>query len=63
MASPMTIKAQEPMSGDNKAVVERGRKGVRHIMRGNDDRLLVVVGPCSIHDVAMAKEYALKLAV
>jgi len=37
------------------------RKTVRHIMDGKDDRLLVVIGPCSIHDPAAALEYARRL--
>lgn len=31
------------------------------ILKGNDDRLLVVIGPCSIHDPVAAKEYATRL--
>ena len=37
------------------------RKRIRHIMQGEDDRLLVIVGPCSIHDPAAALEYARRL--
>jgi len=37
------------------------RRNVRHIMHGKDDRLLVIMGPCSIHDPAAAIEYARKL--
>ena len=37
------------------------RKRIRHIMQGEDDRLLVVIGPCSIHDPAAALEYARRL--
>ena len=37
------------------------RKRIRHIMQGEDDRLLVVIGPCSIHDPAAALDYARKL--
>jgi 3-deoxy-7-phosphoheptulonate synthase len=37
------------------------RRAIHEILEGNDDRLLVVVGPCSIHDPAAAKEYAVKL--
>ncbi len=37
------------------------RKRIRRIMSGEDDRLLVIVGPCSIHDPAAALEYARKL--
>ena len=37
------------------------RKTIHHIMHGQDDRLLVVIGPCSIHDPAAALEYARRL--
>ena len=37
------------------------RESVRRILHGDDDRLLVVIGPCSIHDPEAAKEYARRL--
>lgn len=37
--------------------VLQGRKGAEAILSGEDDRLLVVVGPCSVHDVKAALEY------
>jgi len=37
------------------------RKTIHHILHGKDDRLLVVIGPCSIHDPAAAMEYARRL--
>eukprot|EP00472_Partenskyella_glossopodia_P013594 CAMPEP_0197541338 /NCGR_PEP_ID=MMETSP1318-20131121/67104_1 /TAXON_ID=552666 /ORGANISM="Partenskyella glossopodia, Strain RCC365" /LENGTH=798 /DNA_ID=CAMNT_0043100501 /DNA_START=17 /DNA_END=2413 /DNA_ORIENTATION=+ len=43
--------------------VMEGRQQVDSILKGDDDRLFVVVGPCSIHDVKAAKEYAQKLKV
>ena len=43
-----------------KTVVE-ARTGIHRILHGADDRLLVIMGPCSIHDVKAAKEYAAKL--
>ena len=42
--------------------VFQGRSAIQHILHGRDDRLLVVVGPCSIHDPAAAREYAGRLA-
>src|SRR4051812_42420291 len=38
------------------------RTRIRHILRGADDRLLVIIGPCSIHDPAAALDYARRLA-
>jgi 3-deoxy-7-phosphoheptulonate synthase len=43
-------------------LIAQTREAVRAILRGRDDRLLVVVGPCSIHDPAAAVEYAARLA-
>ncbi len=42
-------------------LVSGTRQAIRHIMNGEDDRLLVIIGPCSIHDPAAALEYARKL--
>jgi 3-deoxy-7-phosphoheptulonate synthase len=47
---PLTLKAAQ--------TVLEGRKSVEKILRGDDDRLLVVVGPCSVHDAGAALEYA-----
>ena len=42
--------------------VTSARKRIQAILRGDDQRLLAVVGPCSVHDVAAAREYAERLA-
>ena len=44
-------------------LITNTRRKVRDILRGNSDRLLVIVGPCSIHDPASALEYAERLRV
>ncbi|RZI79111.1 MAG: 3-deoxy-7-phosphoheptulonate synthase [Rubrivivax sp.] len=44
-------------------LVSGTRQRIRDIMQGKDDRLLVIIGPCSIHDPAAALEYARKLLV
>lgn len=62
LITPTQIKEQLPMSSAQLETVLRGREQVRSILRGEDDRLLVVVGPCSIHDPKAALEYAEKLA-
>lgn len=46
---PLTLKAAQ-------TIIE-GRKAAENVIKGADDRLLVVVGPCSIHDVKAALEY------
>jgi len=51
-----------PISGTPvEKLVGDTRRHIRHIMQGKDDRLLVVMGPCSIHDPAAALEYARRL--
>ena len=44
------------------ALISQTRQSIHNIMAGQDDRLLVVIGPCSIHDPTAALEYAKKLA-
>ena len=43
------------------ATVQRARTAAHRIIHGEDDRLLVIVGPCSIHDPKAAREYAERL--
>jgi 3-deoxy-7-phosphoheptulonate synthase len=50
-----------PADDQVSALVERSRRSVADIMAGKDDRLLVVVGPCSIHDVDAALDYGRRL--
>ena len=42
-------------------LITKTRKTIHNIMHGSDDRLLVVIGPCSIHDPAAAIDYARRL--
>ncbi|HEY3047586.1 MAG TPA: 3-deoxy-7-phosphoheptulonate synthase [Polaromonas sp.] len=44
------------------SLITQTRKGIHNIIAGTDDRLLVVIGPCSIHDPAAAMDYARRLA-
>ena len=62
LPSPAELAAKLPLDAQASNVVERGRDQVRAIMDGLDDRLLVVVGPCSIHDTEAGLEYARRLA-
>ncbi len=59
---PRSIKAELPMTEASNRTVVEGRDAVKSILRGEDPRVLVVVGPCSIHDTKAALEYADKLA-
>jgi 3-deoxy-7-phosphoheptulonate synthase len=62
LPTPQEIIAELPLDARAADVVERGRDEVRAIMDGVDDRLLVIVGPCSIHDPKAGLEYAQRLA-
>lgn len=62
LSSPARLAEKLPLDAHTSNVVERGRDQVRAIMDGVDDRLLVVVGPCSIHDTKAGLEYAALLA-
>lgn len=61
LITPEQLKARLPVSEDVREAVNGYRETVRNIVDRKDPRLLVVVGPCSIHDVEAAKEYAQRL--
>ncbi len=61
LLSPRELKAQTPSHEAINATVARSRERVIRILRQEDPRLLVVIGPCSIHDEKGALEYAEKL--
>ncbi|HEY8295860.1 MAG TPA: 3-deoxy-7-phosphoheptulonate synthase, partial [Micrococcaceae bacterium] len=61
LPTPAALAAELPLTAEAAAVVERGRDEVRAILDGLDDRLLVIVGPCSIHDPKAGLEYARRL--
>ncbi|MBW4552799.1 MAG: 3-deoxy-7-phosphoheptulonate synthase [Aphanocapsa sp. GSE-SYN-MK-11-07L] len=61
LLSPETVLDELPITEAAASLVDETRDRIRNIMRGSDRRLLVVVGPCSIHDVAAACEYGQKL--
>ncbi|MBM7798205.1 3-deoxy-7-phosphoheptulonate synthase [Microlunatus panaciterrae] len=62
LPSPQRLLDRLTPEDDHRRVVESGRAEVRAVMDGLDDRLLVIVGPCSIHDPVAALEYAHRLA-
>ena len=61
ITSPIDLKKIISVSEQGKENILSSRKTVEDIFLGNDGRLIVIVGPCSIHDIKAAKEYALKL--
>lgn len=62
LPSSLQLKQQLPLSNALNNQVVAHRQAVRAILNGEDQRLLVIVGPCSIHDPESALEYAEKLA-
>jgi 3-deoxy-7-phosphoheptulonate synthase len=62
LATPARLLEDLPLNDDQAEVVLRGREEIGQILDRVDDRLLVVVGPCSVHDVEAAREYAGRLA-
>ena len=61
LISPAELKKHLPNSSEGEEVVWQGRQTIKNILTRKDHRLCVVVGPCSIHDVDAAKEYAERL--
>jgi 3-deoxy-7-phosphoheptulonate synthase len=61
LLTPRELKARLPATGAANATVARGRERVIRILRREDPRLLVVIGPCSIHDEKGALDYATRL--
>ncbi|KAF9046729.1 hypothetical protein BJ165DRAFT_1473906 [Panaeolus papilionaceus] len=55
---PQILQEDLPLTLQAAQTVLQGRYAVENILRGDDDRLLVVVGPCSVHNVEAALEYA-----
>jgi 3-deoxy-7-phosphoheptulonate synthase len=61
--SPAAIHNQFPISESAATTVANSRTAIHNILHGKDDRLLVIIGPCSVHDPKSAIEYAEKLKV
>ena len=62
LLAPMQVMRELPATERSELATFEGRKAVHDILRAADDRLLVVVGPCSIHDYKAALDYATRLA-
>lgn len=61
LSSPDIITGELPVTLEAEATVKAARQAVEAIIRGEDSRLLVIVGPCSIHDPKAGLEYASRL--
>ncbi len=62
LAPPETLLGELPLGEQRAETVIKGRREVTDILHGRDQRLMVVVGPCSVHDPKAALEYARRLA-
>ena len=60
--SPDSLRNELPLTGRRAEIVARDREEIAAILAGRDDRLIVVVGPCSVHDPVAALDYARRLA-
>lgn len=60
LPTPKEIRDEFALSNENKSFIEQSRSTIRKILLGHDDRKLLIVGPCSIHDIGAAREYALE---
>ncbi|WP_396588740.1 3-deoxy-7-phosphoheptulonate synthase AroG [Bermanella sp. R86510] len=58
---PIALLEKYPLSDDASNTVAAGRESIQKRLQKNDDRLLVIIGPCSIHDPEAALEYARRL--
>ena len=58
LISPALLQDEMPVTEDELRLVEGTRQAIGRVLRGSDDRLVVVVGPCSIHDHDQAMDYA-----
>ena len=58
---PIHLKAQFPLSIQLKEQVQNHRQAIENILNGTDERLMIITGPCSIHDPKAVHEYAEKL--
>ncbi|GAA5178807.1 MULTISPECIES: 3-deoxy-7-phosphoheptulonate synthase [Halomonadaceae] len=61
LITPDALKQEIPLSPSSEKTIIEGRQTIQRILDGDDPRLIVVVGPCSIHDVEAARDYARRL--
>lgn len=61
LITPSQLKREIPISEKARETVSSGRKAIENILTRKDHRIVVVVGPCSIHDIKAAHDYAGKL--
>lgn len=62
LPTPAQVLADMPLSEAAQRVVVESRDAIRNVLHGRDDRLLAIVGPCSVHDPRAALDYARRLS-
>ncbi|QDQ97134.1 3-deoxy-7-phosphoheptulonate synthase [Tomitella fengzijianii] len=62
LPTPRELVGAQPLGADRARLVERSRDEIARVLDGTDDRVLLVVGPCSVHDPDAARDYAARLA-
>jgi len=63
LSPPAHLSREFPLTAAASATTFGARSAIQKILQGEDDRLLLIIGPCSIHDPEAAKEYAARLTV
>ena len=61
--APRVFLRSRPLDSERMELVRDSRQAIRDVLHGRDDRLLVITGPCSVHDPEAALEYARRLSV
>lgn len=61
VSPPEQVRAEFPITDSAANTVIDARNAIHQILHGQDDRLLVIIGPCSVHDPAAARDYANRL--
>lgn len=61
VANPLTVCSEYPLTESTASTTFEARQSIHRILNGTDDRLLVIIGPCSIHDPTAAVAYAERL--
>lgn len=61
LISPQSLVSQIPLSTNDQLFIKKSRLQISNIINKKDDKFLIIIGPCSIHDTDAALEYAYKL--
>ena len=61
IVTPEILKRQYSLTNNDTEFIQQSRETIRNILSGKDTRLMVIVGPCSIHEYSSALDYAHRL--